>query len=364
MKTKCVSIIAIVNLLVCRAYSYGPEGHSMVGAIADEKLAVKPAGKKVTRLLGGVSLAEAALLPDKIKDWDGKVPGTIVPSHLIKNKKLAAQFLAFWEANPPSHNDANTPSHHIFHYTDVPVLDLEKYSDGQTGRNQFDIVHMIPFCIRVLTGEESDQNPRKITRPVAVALLAHYVGDIHQPLHVGAEYFDKAGHPADPDKGVTAIGDEGGNGLTLVSNEISDHGHTNNYAGLHHYWDNQTVTTAFELVRMEVNPAHPATVKTSDIAHHFATQEPANWKLGSQVNVKDWSEKWADEILPVAQEAHERLEFSGVHENAMSHVANGFANEKPMAGGKSYKDWAGSIVKVELHRAGWRLADLLESALK
>jgi hypothetical protein len=50
-------------------------------------------------------------------------------------------------------------------------------------------------------------------------LLAHYVADIHQPLHVGAEYFSQQGRPADPDKDRSALADEGGNTLTL---ELSD----------------------------------------------------------------------------------------------------------------------------------------------
>ena len=58
---------------------------------------------------------------------------------------------------------------------------------------QWDIVHMMRYCIAVLKGEEPENNPRGITKPIAIILLAHFVGDIHQPLHVGAEYFDAHG---------------------------------------------------------------------------------------------------------------------------------------------------------------------------
>src|SRR5258706_14950936 len=119
MNTKSIAVIAFLSLLVCQAYPYGPRGHEMVGAIADEKLAGKPAGKKAAKLLGGVSLAEAALFPDKIKDLDlhpprvtsiGKVAAL---AKLTRNKKMAAQFLDFWEANPPTRNETNpVPSHH------------------------------------------------------------------------------------------------------------------------------------------------------------------------------------------------------------------------------------------------------------
>src|SRR5437773_221600 len=81
------------------------------------------------------------------------------------------------------------------------------------------IVHMIPYCLQVLQGRVPEQNERKITKPVAIILLAHYVADIHQPLHVGTEYFDARGRPADPDKEKSALADEVGNTFTL---ELSD----------------------------------------------------------------------------------------------------------------------------------------------
>ena len=59
---------------------------------------------------------------------------------------------------------------------------------------------MIPFCIDVLQGRIPEQNEQKISKPVAIIFLAHYVADIHQPLHVGANYFDAEGHAIDPDK--------------------------------------------------------------------------------------------------------------------------------------------------------------------
>ena len=58
------------------------------------------------------------------------------------------------------------------------------------------------------------QTPRAITKPVALILLAHYVGDIHQPLHVGAEYFDN-GKFANPDTDKNALPDQGGNTFVM-----------------------------------------------------------------------------------------------------------------------------------------------------
>jgi hypothetical protein len=45
-------------------------------------------------------------------------------------------------------------------------------------------------------------------------------------------------------------------------------------------------------------------------------------------------------------------------------VAAGIAAEKKSADGVSYYDWSGRVVRTELHKAGWRLADVLEQALR
>ena len=87
----------------------------------------------------------------------------------------------------------------------------------QVGRFEFDIVKMIPFCIRVLKGEVPETNERAITKSIAVILLTHYMGDIHQPLHVGAEFFDANGKPFHPTPQNIGFADQGGNKLTLFT---------------------------------------------------------------------------------------------------------------------------------------------------
>ena len=62
--------IAILAIPVQRARAYGPDGHHIVGAIADERLANTPAGKKIAQMLDGMTLREAAQVPDTIKGWD------------------------------------------------------------------------------------------------------------------------------------------------------------------------------------------------------------------------------------------------------------------------------------------------------
>ena len=41
----------------------------------------------------------------------------------------------------------------------------------------------------------------------------------------------------------------------------------------------------------------------------MATHEPNNWRMPPNVLVDSYAEIWADEILPIAREAHARVEF-------------------------------------------------------
>lgn len=183
-----------ITVFATAAQSYGPLGHEIVGAIADERLANTPAATKIRPLLDGLTLEKASVIPDEIKRWDKKGVDDPRSFRYSAHRKIDKQLRDFWRANPPRPDiNPGAPSHHGFHYADVPVLPLQKYRGGTTGRSRWDIVHMIPYCIQVLQARVPEQNEWKITKRVAVILLGHYVADvadIHQPLHVGAEYFD------------------------------------------------------------------------------------------------------------------------------------------------------------------------------
>jgi hypothetical protein len=295
--------------------------------------------------LDGLTLEDAATLPDEIKSWDNcnpKKPPSKKP--VTAKKRINAELRAFLKANLCN----NEPSHHEFHFTDVPVSGDEKYADGEVGRSEFDVVQMIPFCIRVLNDEEPQPNERAITKSVAVILLAHYLGDIHQPLHVGAEYFDAAGNPFAPTAANNGFADQGGNKLTLFT---LVKGKKVSAGKFHSYWDGQTVDNAF------------GSTPDSTVADSLAKKAPANWKLTG--GVETWAEQLANEILPLAREAHERLEFTDIKlKTGDRNITSGQAAEKKKVGGTSYQRWAAATVKDEIHKGGWRLAALLEQVLR
>jgi len=215
--------VLVLFAFISSSLAYGPLGHEIVGAIADRKLAGTLTAEKIKTLLDGIPPERASLIANDIKSWDKNGPDDRRRIHFLAHPEIEQQLHDFWKANPPSPDASDTtPSHHWMHYTDVPVLDAEEYGDGRTGRGNWDVVHTIPYCIGVLRGEIAEDNPRKITRTMAVILLAHCVGDIHQPLHVGAEYFNEAGEPIDCDRGATGLGGEGGNSLSLGQNATAE----------------------------------------------------------------------------------------------------------------------------------------------
>ena len=343
---KLVPLLLTISLFSAHALAYGPRGHKLVGSIADKRLARNRAvARKVRNLLDGLTLEQVATLPDNIKGWDD-CRGSGNDNPVTSKERINDELRAFWEAN----KCGKKPSHDIFHYTDVPVTGDENYADGTIGRDEFDIVQMIPLCIRVLKGEEPETNDRAITKAVAIILLTHYLGDIHQPLHVGAEYFNADGDPFHPTDGNEGFGDQGGNKLILFT---FWEGGLKSVGKLHSYWDGQTVKNAFG----EEEALDPGSAK------RLARLKPAGWELTG--DTETWAKQMADEILPIAREARTRLRYENVEIPSSGHeIKSGNAKEKPHDDGDFYAVWAAKMVRKEVHKGGWRLAALLEDSLQ
>jgi hypothetical protein len=172
----------------------------------------------------------------------------------------------------------------------------------------------------------------------------------------------------DPDKDKTALPDEGGNSFTVELRDEPRRGRGIRKKKFHGFWDNDSVNGLFSQVpgtlpKKEID-AQIAPLK-HQLVHDLATHEPRNWQMPSNVSVDDYAEIWANEILPIAQEAHARVDFRHVKplldEDRI--IATGEAIEKPASDQNLYRAWATAVVREELQKAGWRLADLLEKIL-
>lgn len=85
-----VLLVAVNGLLVGNAYGFGKDGHQLVGDIAESILEGKPVTAKIDQMLDGLTLGQAALLPDEIKGWDKKK--TANSGHTVMHPKLIEYF--------------------------------------------------------------------------------------------------------------------------------------------------------------------------------------------------------------------------------------------------------------------------------
>ena len=315
LKNKTVTTLCILTLLAVRAFPYGDAGHKTVGAMADKLIAGSPnTVAHVRALLGTETLEQAAIWADTVK---------------IHFDPADPEMVAFTKANVHFPDNSGPHDHHAYHYTDIPIQETH-YFAGSHGAQKIDVVHMIRNCIAILEGHSSKtNNPTNIPPKIALRLLAHFVGDVHQPLHVGAAYFASATSAVIVNPNTTAgtAEDHGGNKVSFHS------------TNLHSYWDTTAVLKAMDT-------AHAG---TPEAFADFLIAHPAPGAASGSF-MSGWAVKWANEVMPIATEAHNRLTF-----RTAPHGWNAKAADLP-----AYDAWATQQVTTELNHAGFRLAEVLK----
>ena len=124
-----------------QAWAWGPDGHMIVAQIAENQLT--PTVKtKVQKILAGQSMASVSTWADSIKGQ------------------------AEWAMTKP------------WHFVDVPDgASYENIPHSEDGDVIVAITNMISVLKKSSSATQDQQN--------ALKFLIHFVGDIHQPLHVG-----------------------------------------------------------------------------------------------------------------------------------------------------------------------------------
>lgn len=121
--------------------AWGETGHRAIGEIAEQYLS-KKTKKHIDQLLGGHSLAFASTYADEIRS----------------DKR-------FREYDP-------------WHYVNFPFNSTYEAHPKSAGR---DIMVAINKCVEILKDKESSDADRVFY----LKLLIHFIGDLHQPLHIG-----------------------------------------------------------------------------------------------------------------------------------------------------------------------------------
>ena len=126
------------------------------------------------------------------------------------------------------------PTNALWHFVDLP-LETKAYREFPGFTSVNDIVHAIGRCVAAL--ESAESRPDDFTKPQALRLLVHFVGDIHQPLHCGTGFYDLSdlAHPIlvrDPRLCSGKPNDRGGNDLFFGSESNEE---------LHAFWNQALV---------------------------------------------------------------------------------------------------------------------------
>lgn len=321
---------AAISLLVfsTSATAFGAVGHMAVGSVADTLLVGTKAGKQARAILG-TNLKTASVWADCAKGVSsssfkyqgaGKYPECELYE---KDPASIKQMEAYVRRNvgncPPAFS--TEVCHKQYHYTDV-ATQRAAYVKGQVGTSDQDIVAAISAAISVLQGKPSPEPFKIASKKEALRLLSHFVGDIHQPLHVVSVYLDASGNVVDPDQGTFNPQTEttGGNDLLVGSKK------------LHGVWD--TVTGA-------VNADTPT-------AATMAAARAVPMTAGA---MSEWSTAWATETLNLGKVAFEGLAYS--KEDSSNHhsvkLPDGYSKKKA------------DLQKAQVAKAGARLAQILQS---
>jgi hypothetical protein len=227
-------IVFALNCLFClldptAASAWGYQGHKVVGSIADHLLNAN-AKQQVKHILG-YDLRTAAPWPDCVKSVvrhdDGSFHYEVDPNHLefevpcvpFNSVEERARMMDYakrnWFTCSYTPDGFERGCHNTFHFEDI-ALQRDSFDRNLQGTNDHDLVAAIGAAIAVLSSKRAPSCFSIKDKKEALFMLVHFVGDLHQPLHVGSVYLDADGKLADPDtahKADPATETIGGNAL-------------------------------------------------------------------------------------------------------------------------------------------------------
>ncbi len=129
------------SITVFASEEWGRNGHRATGQIAEKYLS-KKANKTIGNLLNGQSLALVSTFADEIK------------------------------------SDSRYREYSPWHYVNFPFGSSYEISEKS---EKGDLIQAINFCISILKNNNSTPQDKAFH----LKLLVHFIGDLHQPLHVG-----------------------------------------------------------------------------------------------------------------------------------------------------------------------------------
>lgn len=300
------ALIAGVTLTVS---AFGSAGHRVIGTLAELHLNGTRALKEVRRILPpNQTLADAAVWPDTIKD-------------------------SIYEDADTNIFKLNHPAHETYHYANLP-FQAQRYGLDVPGARPTDIVQTTREAMRVLKNGKGMFSQRE-----ALRIVAHLVGDIHQPLHVGTAFIASSG-------ALAFVEPNGPNGWrSTLGGNLLVYGPENRF-NLHSYWDSHAVNITME--REDV-AAFAARL-------HREVKPSPTWT--SSGDADSWPAQWATEGLAHARDVHKGIRLiSDLGPDEAKRNAHRWSIEQP----SDYDARARPLIRQQLALGGYRLAAVLKA---
>lgn len=317
------------------AHAWGPDGHQTVATISAGLLKGTPTEARVQALLGDMTLQQASLWADCAKgisprqDYRYPAPGKYPDCAPLETPERIAEMADYVRRNDRqcAMGLDEDSCHRQTHYADI-ALQRSRYVQGFTGTRPDDVVGATRQAILVLQGKPASGQPSFKNAREALIVLTHLVGDLHQPLHVGAVYLDEQGRRVDPDKTGFQR-----NSFTVGGNSLWLSGAGGAPVKLHTAWDGV-----------------PAQLKPDRVDAAWLAQARKTARTpGAPI---DWPAQWGTQALEQARLAFDGMKFSARH-------GDHWMVELP----RGYDARAEAIKRQQLTLAGARLAQLLQAAL-
>ncbi|MDE1918641.1 MAG: S1/P1 nuclease [Sphingomonadales bacterium] len=338
-------VLSLATLNPGTAMAWGEPGHQVIGSIAQQILEKDhpDIASQVKQILPEFDLPLASTWADCARDVHKDASGTFsyatgryTPNICLSMPAGETQHMIDY-ASRNWDNCVYTASEGClgaYHFADA-AYQHGNYSRTYVGTSEHDIVSAINAAIIVLQGGTAPEPFSIASKREALLMLAHFVGDLHQPLHVGAVYLDPNGSVVDPDAqglalnycegGVQAPCTEGGNAIATSRSE-----------NLHHVWD--TI---------------PAALGTSASADLVSAAEAVPATDGP---VSGWAAAWAsDTVNEAATTAFQGPAYAGNSDSAHP--------KWTVTLPATYASMRDAEQRQQLIKGGGRLAQLLVAAL-
>ncbi|XP_024005216.1 endonuclease 4 isoform X1 [Eutrema salsugineum] len=266
--------VLVLSQLIHGALCWGKEGHYAVCKIAESYFEEETiaAVKKLLPESAEGELASVCSWPDEIKHhwqwrWTSPLHYVDTPDYRC-NYEYCRQFIL-----PLSNSYLFSLS--IYTYIPIPIYmfglcegdchDTHKHQDRCVTGAIFN------YTMQLMSASANSQSIAHYNLTEALMFLSHYIGDVHQPLHVGF------------------LGDEGGNTITVRWYRRK--------TNLHHVWDNMIIESALKTYYNKSLPLMIQAIQTN-LTHGWSNDVPT-WE-SCQLNQTACPNPYASESINLA----------------------------------------------------------------